>query len=81
MAKKKSSVAPKTVRRKLSDVLDEIDRGKQQNFWEARLQEMLLLAKQRKYNTLERRIQDLLESNRVTGAKSTKSSERRGAEE
>ncbi len=74
-------VKVKMIRRKLSDVLDEIDKGKQQNFWEARLQELLQLSKERKYTTLERRIQDLLESNRVKGIKTVKSSERRGSEE
>jgi hypothetical protein len=70
----------KTVRRKLSVLLDEIDKGKQQNFWEARLREMLQLLKERKYNTLERRMLDLLESNRVKGI-TAKKTERRSSEE
>jgi len=68
------------VRRKLSVLLDEIDKGKQQNFWEARLREMLQLLKERKYNTLERRMLDLLESNRVKGI-TAKKTERRSSEE
>lgn len=68
------------MRRKLSVLLDEIDKGKQQNFWEARLREMLQLLKERKYNTLERRMLDLLESNRVKGI-TAKKTERRSSEE
>ena len=55
------------VRRKLSDVLDGLDEGKRQTFWQARLLEMQLLLKEKKYSALARRISDLLESDRVTG--------------
>jgi len=58
---------PEMVRRKLSMVLDELNKGKLENFWHARLVEMQLLLKERKYSALERRIQDLLESDRATG--------------
>lgn len=58
---------PEMVRRKLSKVLDELNKGKPENFWYARLVEMQLLLKERKYSALERRIQDLLESDRATG--------------
>jgi len=62
------------VKRKLSDMLDDLDKGKQQNFWQARLLEMQLLLKEKKYSALGRRIGDLLESDRVTGGiKSPKS--------
>ena len=55
------------VKRKLSDMLDELDKGKRKNFWQARLLEMQLLLKEKKYSALARRIGDLLESDRVTG--------------
>lgn len=55
------------VKRKLSDLLDNLDKGKQQTFWQARLLEMQLLLKEKKYSALSRRIGDLLESDRVTG--------------
>ncbi len=55
------------VKRKLSDLLDDLDKGKQQTFWQARLLEMQLLLKEKKYSALGRRIGDLLESDRVTG--------------
>ncbi|MBN2067901.1 MAG: hypothetical protein JW744_05525 [Candidatus Diapherotrites archaeon] len=55
------------VRRKLSHVLDELNKGKPETFWHARLVEMQVLLKERKYGALERRIQDLLESDRATG--------------
>ena len=55
------------VKRKLSKLLDELDKGKQQTFWQARLLEMQLLLKEKKYGALERRIHDLLESDRATG--------------
>ncbi len=58
---------PEMVRRKLSKVLDELNKGKPENYWYARLLEMQLLLKERKYSALERRIQDLLESDRATG--------------
>lgn len=55
------------VKRKLSDLLDGLDEGKRQTFWQARLLEMQLLLKEKKYSALARRIGDLLESDRVTG--------------
>ena len=55
------------VRRKLSELLDEVNKAEQPSFWRARLLEMQALLKERKYSALERRIQDLLESDRVTG--------------
>ncbi len=54
-------------RRKLSALLDEANKAEPQNFWRARLFEMQALLKERKYSALERRIYDLLESDRVTG--------------
>jgi len=48
-------------------MLDDLDKGKQQNFWQARLLEMQLLLKEKKYSALTRRIGDLLESDQVTG--------------
>jgi len=55
------------VKRKLSDVLDGLDSGKQKGFWDTKLNEMLVLLKEKKYMALERRIKDLLESDMVTG--------------
>jgi predicted acetyltransferase len=55
------------VRRKLSELLDEVNRVEPQNFWRARLLEMQAMLKERRYSALERRIHDLLESDRVTG--------------
>jgi hypothetical protein len=70
------------VKRKLSDMLDDLDKGKQQNFWQARLLEMQLLLKEKKYSALARRIGDLLESDRVTGRiKPPKSETRQSSDE
>ena len=55
------------VTRKLSDLLDEINDVRPQNFWHARLIEMQALLKEKKYSALERRIHDLLQSDRATG--------------
>ncbi len=55
------------VRRKLSELLDEATAPKQKGFWDTKLNEMLALLKEKKYGALERRIKDLLESDRVTG--------------
>ena len=55
------------VKRKLSDLLDDLDKGKQQTFWQTRLLEMQLLLKEKKYSALGRRIADLLESDQATG--------------
>ena len=57
------------VRRRLSDMLDELDAGKQKGFWHKKLEEMLVLLKEKKYRALERMIGDLLESDIVTGKK------------
>lgn len=59
------------VRRKLSDLLDEVNKVEPQNFWHTRLLEMQLMLKEKKYSALERRIHDLLESDRATGKKKT----------
>ena len=55
------------VRRKLSDMLDEVNNTKPPSFWHARLIEMQTLLNEKKYSALERRIHDLLESDRATG--------------
>ena len=55
------------VKRRLSDVLDELDSAKPVDFWQARLLEMQLMLKQKKYSALARRIQDLSESNQASG--------------
>ncbi len=55
------------VKRKLSELLDELDSGKKQGFWHTKLNEMLVLLKEKRYSALERRIKDLLESDKVTG--------------
>ena len=55
------------VKRKLSELLDEVNNVKPPSFWHARLIEMQGLLKEKKYSVLERRIQDLLESDRATG--------------
>ncbi len=55
------------VTRKLSELLDEINDVRPQNFWHARLIEMQALLKEKKYSALERRIHDLLQSDRATG--------------
>jgi len=55
------------VKRRLSDLLDNLNNEKKQTFWQARLLEMQLLLKEKKYSALARRIGDLLESDRVTG--------------
>lgn len=55
------------VLRKLSDLLDEANDQRPPNFWHSRLLEMQTLLKEKKYSMLERRIQDLLESDRATG--------------
>ncbi len=57
----------KMVKRKLSDLLDEATAPKQKGFWDTKLNEMLVLLKEKKYMALERRIKDLLESDKVTG--------------
>jgi hypothetical protein len=63
------------VKRKLSDILDGLDEGKKQTFWQARLLEMQLLLKEKKYSALARRIGDLLESDRVTSRTKPSNSE------
>jgi len=55
------------VKRKLSDLLDEATKSKSPSFWHARLTEMQVLLKEKKYSALKRRIHDLLESDRATG--------------
>ncbi len=55
------------VKRKLSELLDEVNNEKKPDFWQAKLLEMQVLLKEKKYSALERRIHDLLESNRATG--------------
>lgn len=55
------------VKRKLSDLLDEATKSKSPSFWHARLTEMQALLKEKKYSALNRRIGDLLESDRATG--------------
>tara|TARA_Y100000310_G_scaffold334097_1_gene413017 strand:- start:322 stop:573 length:252 start_codon:yes stop_codon:yes gene_type:complete len=66
------------VRRKLSELLDEVNKAKPQNFWHARLLEMQALLKEKKYSALERRIHDLLQSDRATGrTKASKAKEKR----
>ncbi|MBI2598369.1 MAG: hypothetical protein HYW50_04185 [Candidatus Diapherotrites archaeon] len=55
------------VKRKLSELLDEINDVRPPNFWHTRLIEMLGLLKEKKYSALERRINDLLESDMATG--------------
>lgn len=55
------------VRRKLSDMLDEVNNTRPPSFWHARLIEMQDLLNEKKYSALERRIHDLLESDRATG--------------
>ena len=55
------------VKRKLSELLDEVNNKKPPSFWHARLVEMQGLLKEKKYSVLERRIHDLLESDRATG--------------
>ena len=54
-------------RRKLSELLDEVTKAKPRNFWRERLLEMQVLLKEKRYSALERRIHDLLESDRATG--------------
>ena len=65
----------KTVRRKLSDLLDEAMAPKQKGFWDTKLNEMLVLLQEKKYMALERRIKDLLESDTVTGKVKPKDTE------
>ena len=55
------------VKRRLSDVLDEITENKSPTFWHAKLLELQALVKEKKYMALELRISDLLESDRATG--------------
>jgi len=55
------------VKRKLSEVLDELNDDRQPAFWHARLIELQNLLKEKNYSALGRRIQDLLESDRATG--------------
>ncbi|MDD5148391.1 MAG: hypothetical protein PHH08_02910 [Candidatus ainarchaeum sp.] len=55
------------VKRKLSEVLDELDSAKPQDYWQLRLLEMQEMLKQKKYSALARRIQDLSESNQAQG--------------
>ncbi|MDO8633873.1 MAG: hypothetical protein Q7K34_01110 [archaeon] len=55
------------VKRKLSELLDEVNNEKPPSFWRARLIEMQGLLNEKKYSVLERRIHDLLESDRATG--------------
>lgn len=55
------------VKRKLSEVLDELDSAKPQDYWQLRLLEMQEMLKQKKYSALARRIQDLSESNQAKG--------------
>ena len=55
------------VKRKLSELLDELDGRNRKGFWHTKLNEMLVLLKEKKYSALERRIKDLLESDMVTG--------------
>ena len=57
----------KMVRRKLSELLDEATAPKQKGFWDTKLNEMLVLLKEKKYMAQERRIKDILESDKVTG--------------
>jgi hypothetical protein len=59
-------------RRKLSELLNEATNEKKPSYWHARLNEMLVLLKEKKYMALERRIKDLLESDMVTGRQKTK---------
>ena len=55
------------VKKRLSDALDEVNNIRPPSFWYARLIEMKALLNEKKYSALERRIQDLLESDRATG--------------
>lgn len=55
------------VKRKLSELLDELGDKNRKGFWHTKLNEMLVLLKDKKYTALERRIKDLLESDMVTG--------------
>ncbi len=55
------------VRRKLSELLDEVNNEKPTNYWQDRLIEFQGMLKEKKYSAIERRISDLLESDRVTG--------------
>lgn len=64
-------VKRKLVKRKLSEVLDELDSARPQDFWQSRLMEMQTMLKQKKYSALARRIQDLSESNQATGKTKT----------
>lgn len=59
------------VKRKLSEVLDELDCAKPQDYWQLRLLEMQLMLKQKKYSALARRIKDLSESNQARGQTKT----------
>ena len=68
MVKEKPVVKQKLmVRQKLSVTLDDLDKAKQQNFWQSRLIEMQGLLREKRYSALSRRISDLLECDRVTG--------------
>ena len=55
------------VKKKLSEMLDEVKNARPPSFWHARLIEMQGMLNEKKYSALERRIHDLLESDRATG--------------